>query len=311
MMRKVARNSVMLALLAAAACGGSGATSGSPTPSSATPIVSGFTPTSGAPGDVVTINGANFSGATAVSFGAATAESYRVLSDATLIALVPVGAQTAAISVSTGARSATSAGLFTVGAARNVFASNLVGLPSSAWSVVDPATGDTVTSIGYVSGSRAAVTEVGPYGHHFIQGWDTQWTSAPVMDAPYTVTMRLAAGVRTFLEIHLQSYNASRPGMQVDLTTCTATSNGGGAIAFFATPVPGQPNTCDVSLSAKLVSTDVSYRGASWCVAIGPPVRTDAASGVAFYAEDVRLTRGTSGRSTSRHRPAIAYTATM
>lgn len=64
------------------------------------PTISGFTPTSGPIGTVVTINGTGFAGATAVKFQA-TAASFTIVSGTQLRATVPAGARTGVISVST------------------------------------------------------------------------------------------------------------------------------------------------------------------------------------------------------------------
>src|SRR5437879_1987520 len=62
----------------------------------------------------VTINGTNFTGATAVLFNGASA-SFTVASATTITATVPSGATTGPISVTTSAGTASSAGSFTVG----------------------------------------------------------------------------------------------------------------------------------------------------------------------------------------------------
>ena len=55
-------------------------------------IVSSFTPTSGAPGNTITITGVNFTGATAVSFGGVRAASFTVVSSTQINAVVGNGA---------------------------------------------------------------------------------------------------------------------------------------------------------------------------------------------------------------------------
>jgi hypothetical protein len=64
------------------------------------PTISGFTPTSGPVGTVVTINGSGFAGATAVKFHTTTA-SFTIVSGTQLRATVPPGATTGVITVST------------------------------------------------------------------------------------------------------------------------------------------------------------------------------------------------------------------
>ena len=80
-----------------------------------TPRITGFTPASGAVGASVVINGANFTGATAVAFNG-TAAAFTVNSAIKITATVPAGATTGKIGVTTPAGSATSAANFAVAA---------------------------------------------------------------------------------------------------------------------------------------------------------------------------------------------------
>lgn len=86
---------------------------GSAPPPPPAPTISGFTPTSGQPGTSVTINGANFTGATLVKFNGASA-NFTVNSDTKVTATVPQDATTGKISVTTNAGTGTSSGVFTV-----------------------------------------------------------------------------------------------------------------------------------------------------------------------------------------------------
>ncbi len=79
------------------------------------PSISGFSPTSGAPGSSVTINGSGFTGATAVRFNGLSA-TFSVVSDTQITATVPSGASTGPIRVTGPAGSSTSAASFTVSA---------------------------------------------------------------------------------------------------------------------------------------------------------------------------------------------------
>jgi hypothetical protein len=65
------------------------------------PSISSFTPTSGQADTTVTINGANFTGATAVAFNGLAAVSYSVVSASQITAVVPAGATTGPVSVTT------------------------------------------------------------------------------------------------------------------------------------------------------------------------------------------------------------------
>jgi hypothetical protein len=79
------------------------------------PGISGFSPASGALGSNVTISGANFTGATAVKFNGVSA-TFTVVSDTSIDAIVPSGATTGPISVTTPGGTATSSTNFTVAA---------------------------------------------------------------------------------------------------------------------------------------------------------------------------------------------------
>jgi hypothetical protein len=78
------------------------------------PTITSFTPTSGPVGTSVTINGTTFTGATKVTFGGVAATSYQVVNDSKVDALVPAGAVTGPIAVTTAAGTATSSTKFTV-----------------------------------------------------------------------------------------------------------------------------------------------------------------------------------------------------
>jgi hypothetical protein len=92
-----------------------GGTANSTTSFMVTPRITGFTPASGAVGASVVINGANFTGATAVAFNG-TAAAFTVNSDIKITATVPAGATTGKIGVTTPAGSAVSSANFAVAA---------------------------------------------------------------------------------------------------------------------------------------------------------------------------------------------------
>lgn len=77
------------------------------------PSISSFSPTSGGVGTTVTINGSNFTGASAVRFNGQSA-SFSVISSSQISASVPNCSSTGAISVVTAGGTATSSGSFTV-----------------------------------------------------------------------------------------------------------------------------------------------------------------------------------------------------
>jgi N,N-dimethylformamidase beta subunit-like protein/IPT/TIG domain-containing protein len=78
------------------------------------PTITSFRPTSGRVGALVTINGASFTGATAVRFNGIASMQAWVVSDAAVQAFVPTGATTGPLSVTTPEGTATSATNFTV-----------------------------------------------------------------------------------------------------------------------------------------------------------------------------------------------------
>jgi hypothetical protein len=80
---------------------------------SAMPSITAFAPVAGNAGTVVTISGANFTGATDVSFGGVSA-TFTVNSPTQITATVPVGAATGKISVATPSGAVQSATVFTV-----------------------------------------------------------------------------------------------------------------------------------------------------------------------------------------------------
>jgi hypothetical protein len=77
------------------------------------PVISGFTPGKGVVGTSVTLTGANLDGATKVTFAGVSA-AYRIDSPSQLTAVVPAGAQSGAIEVTTQGGVATSAASFIV-----------------------------------------------------------------------------------------------------------------------------------------------------------------------------------------------------
>lgn len=78
------------------------------------PTVASFTPTSGGAGATITLKGTDYTGATAVKFNGVNATSFNIISSTIITAVVPSGATTGTLSVTTPSGIGTSAGSFTV-----------------------------------------------------------------------------------------------------------------------------------------------------------------------------------------------------
>jgi hypothetical protein len=92
---------------------GTASSSGSFTVTGTIPEIAGFTPGSGAAGASVGISGLHFTGATSVKFNGVPA-TFVVNSDSSIGAVVPTGATSGTITVTTPSGTATSSGTFTV-----------------------------------------------------------------------------------------------------------------------------------------------------------------------------------------------------
>jgi hypothetical protein len=69
------------------------------------PVINSFTPTSGGPGTVVTMNGANLTGTNSVTFNGAPAASFSFVNDSQITATAPASVTTGPISVTNGSGS--------------------------------------------------------------------------------------------------------------------------------------------------------------------------------------------------------------
>jgi hypothetical protein len=94
--------------------GGTATSSGSFTVTVAAPTITSFTPTSGVVGATVTITGTNFTGATALTLNGAAVTGFTVVNATTITFVVPTGATSGTIAVTTPGGTATSATSFTV-----------------------------------------------------------------------------------------------------------------------------------------------------------------------------------------------------
>jgi parallel beta-helix repeat protein len=124
------------------------------------PSISGFSPSSGPVGTVVTVSGSNLSGASAVRFGGAPASSYTVDSDSQVTATVPTYALTGPIAVTTPAGTATSSSSFTVAmSVATISAVSPSGGPVGALVTITGSSLTGTTSVAF-NGTSAAYTVV-------------------------------------------------------------------------------------------------------------------------------------------------------
>jgi uncharacterized repeat protein (TIGR03803 family) len=91
-----------------------GGIASSPLAFAVVPSITGFTPASGPVGTSVTITGNSFTKATKVTFGGVAATSYQAISDTQVGALVPTGAVTGPIAITTAGGTGTSSTNFKV-----------------------------------------------------------------------------------------------------------------------------------------------------------------------------------------------------
>lgn len=108
-------------------------------PAPQSPTITSFNPTSGTVGQSVLITGTKFTGTTNVSFNNVAATAFSVNSSTQITVMVPAGASTGVLKVTTPSGTATSSGSFTV-------------TPSPVISSITPASGAVGTSV-VISGS--------------------------------------------------------------------------------------------------------------------------------------------------------------
>lgn len=193
------------------------------------PTIGSFSPAQGAADTLVTVNGANFSGATAVSFNGMPASSFLVASATQLTARVPVGATTGRIRVSTPGGTAESA-------------SDFIAIPAPVISAFSPSQGQVGASV-TISGSGfsgASALRFNGTSASFSVSSDTQIvavvpsgaTSGPLaLTAPGgSVT---SAGSFTVLSVPALSGFSPAQGPVGTLVTITGTAlSGTSAVAF-------------------------------------------------------------------------------
>lgn len=141
---------------------GTGESSGVFTVTSGTPapVITSFTPTSGAVGTRVTINGSRLTGTTIVRFGSTNATSFTVNTDAKITATVPAGATTGKISVTTPGGTTQSSSTFTVtGPVINSFSPTSGPVGTSVTVYGNRFTGATIVRFGSTTASFTVNTD--------------------------------------------------------------------------------------------------------------------------------------------------------
>jgi len=154
------------------------------------PTITSFTPSSGRVGASVTISGANFMGATAVTFNGSAA-SFTVTSDTAIQTTVPAGATTGPLSVTTPAGTALSASNFTLTVPLTVTKTGLIAGGTVKSSPAGIACGPTC-SADFNGGTVVTLTAT-PGFLSIFTGWEgcdaTNGTTCTVtMNAQKTVT---------------------------------------------------------------------------------------------------------------------------
>ena len=243
-------------------------------PGCGAPAVTGFTPTSGAPGTAVTINGSGFTGATAVKFNGVAATTFSVGSDVQITATVPSGATTGPIAVTTSGGTGTSATSFTVTS----------GVPAPTITSFTPTSGPIGTSV--------TIT-----GTNF-----TGATSVTLRNVTATFTVNSATSVTA----KVPSTGASEGKWRVTTAGGTAT-----AAAYFYTtagspppppPPPSAPTVTSESKTSGPVGTVLTLTGTNFTGATSVTLRYVNASFTVNSSTSITVTVPATGASDGRWR---------
>lgn len=177
----------LAALVVFTGCGGGGTPN--PPPAPTTPTITSLNPSHGGPGTLVAITGTNLSGATAVSFNGHAAFSIAQVSATEVDAVVPSGATTGTIQVTTSAGNATSAS-FTVDAAQTPTISSFSPTGLAAGSIV------TLTGTHFVGASQVQFNGVNAATFSITS--DTQISAtAPASLSAGVITVTTPGGTAT------------------------------------------------------------------------------------------------------------------
>lgn len=229
----------------------------------APPTISSFAPTSAGGGATVLINGSNFTGATAVSFGGVPAASYTVLTANLISATLAAGGATGSVQVTTPGGTVSSAGFtflpgptitgFTPTSAgptmsvvitgsgfTGAFAVNFGGTPATSFTVVSPTQINAVVA-GGASGSVQVIT---PGGSHSLAGFT--WVPAPV--------------ITSFMPIN------AAPGATVTINGMNFT--GATQVRFGGTPATGTPASSFSVVSSTQITAVVAAGSTTGAISV-------------------------------------------
>lgn len=217
------------------------------------PYLASFTPASGPAGTLVTINGSNLTGTTAVKFNGATA-AFTVVSATQLTATVPAGATTGTIAVTNPGGTTTTTASFTVGL-------NPLAPTVSGFSPTSGAVGSTVTITGSKFTGTTAVRFNGVAATVFTVVSDTQVTATvPVGATSGKISVTNASGTGT----SSSSYTVTVPVPTVSSFTPTSgpigtvvTINGTNFAGVTAVKFNGKTATSFTVVSATQISATV------------------------------------------------------
>lgn len=230
------------------------------------PRISGFTPTSGVIGSAVTINGANFTGATSVKFNGVPA-GFTLDSSIKITATVPAGATTGKISVTTPVATATSAGNFTV-------KPNITGFTPGSGKV-----GDTVTITGTAFTGATAVkfngtSSISPHVDSSTQITATVPASATTGTISVTTPGGTATSAASFtVAPRVTSFTPSSGAVGTTVTITGANFTGATAVNF-----NGVPATAFTVNSATKITTTVPAGATTGKIGVTTPAGTGTSS---------------------------------
>jgi hypothetical protein len=240
----------------------------------ASPTVTGFLPDSAAIGATVTITGTLFTKATAVLFTGTTA-SFQVLNATTIVAVVPVGATTGPVSVTTNAGTGTSAANFTVLATATPTPTGDTTKPDVFFTV--PANGATLPPNTDIQLSVVANDNVGVVSLMFTDGTTGQAIGAGAKNGnTYTIPYRTgAAGPLALVALATDAAGNSQPAT-VNVTVGSTTT----------TPVtPALTAALAISVASIVAGSPLTFT-------------VTPGGGTAPYAYAIRATNNATGATT-------------